>query len=102
MNDEQREIVSFLNSLRGNGMPDMERAVSFLLQMQKSRSLSPPPLAETIAVLKQEKPVLYGALKKRLATNLGLSILFQLELDYDTVRRTLGMSTDEDPTAESQ
>lgn len=72
-------------------MPDLERSVAFLLQLQKSRTIPPPPLAETIAVLREEKPVLYGALKQRFASNFGLSILFQLELDYDTVRESLGI-----------
>lgn len=90
--EERKQVAAFLKSLRGNGMSDLERAVSFLLELQKSRSLPPPPLAETIAVLRHEHPVLYGALKKRFSTNIGLSILFQLDLDYETVCQAIGYS----------
>jgi hypothetical protein len=84
-------IVNFLKSIQGEGRGDVERSINFLLELQKNRTVPPPPLAEVITIIRNEKPILYSILKQRLQSNAGLRILFELELNYLEVKRNLGL-----------
>lgn len=83
------EVVSFLRSIQGEGRGGVERTILFLLHLQKDNGATPPPFAEIITILKHEKPILYGILKQRFQSNEGMKIVFELELDYEHVKRKL-------------
>lgn len=85
----REEARRFLAGLQGDERSDVERTLSFLLRLQKSRVLPPPPLAEIVTILKYERPLLHSLLRRRLVSNFGLSILFQLEIDYNLAKQSL-------------
>jgi hypothetical protein len=85
----KEEFVLFLRSLTGDNRVDIEKSVSYLLLLQKSRSNPPPPLAEIITIIKYDRPLLFGLLRQRFQSNLGMNILFQLELSFEQAKRKL-------------
>jgi hypothetical protein len=69
----------------------LEECVDLLYMLQQKRG----PLVEVVTVLKYERPLLYDLLKKRLAGNPGLVMLFELSVDYEQAKNNIyGQSFD--------
>jgi hypothetical protein len=63
----------------------LEKCVDLLYMLQQKRG----PLVEVVTVLKFERPILYDLLKKRLAGNPGLSMLFELSVNYEQAKKNI-------------
>jgi hypothetical protein len=61
---------------------DVEKAVDLLYEVQQERG----PVAEVVTVLKYEKPLLHNMLKTRLRNNPGLSLVFDLSMNYEQAK----------------
>ena len=90
----KQRVTLFLKNLRDNRQ-DVEKCVDFLRDLQRSQSQTPPPMAETITMIKHEKPALFSMLKQRLQPNRGLNMLFQLDLNYNDAKKYFNLMIDE-------
>ncbi|WP_158289550.1 hypothetical protein [Paenibacillus flagellatus] len=77
-------LVTFLRHLQGVSA-EIEPCVDVLLGLQRSAG----PVTEAVTVIKHEHPRLHAQLKARLRGNPGLSLVFQLSMDYETAKRNL-------------
>jgi hypothetical protein len=63
----------------------LQECVDILIGLQRTSG----KVAEILTILKHEKPILHSHLKKRLASNPGISLLMDLSLDYEQVKVSL-------------
>lgn len=64
----------------------LEQCVDLLLQLQQNKG----PVIETINVIRQDKPLMYKWLQKRLEYRPGLKMLLDIRYDYELARRVIG------------
>ncbi|WP_166242477.1 hypothetical protein [Paenibacillus turpanensis] len=86
--DLKQQVAVFMDSVRDD-WSEVDRTLAFLFKLQRTRSEVPPPLAELIGVMKQEKPFLYTMVKNRVVHQPQLRMLFELSLDYQLAKQRL-------------
>ncbi|WP_438448913.1 hypothetical protein [Gorillibacterium sp. sgz5001074] len=64
----------------------LEQCVDLLLQLQTEKG----PVIETLNVIRQDKPIMYSWLRKRLDYRPGLKMLLDIRHDYELARRVIG------------
>jgi hypothetical protein len=80
------DIINKLNSI-DDDLRNIERTVDLLYKIQ----LSQGPLVQVVTIIKFEKPRLYPFLKKRFEKNPGFKMLFDVDFEYETAKKSLGM-----------
>jgi hypothetical protein len=80
------EIIKEINNIKDNH-GYLEKTIDLLYKIQ----LSQGPVVEVITILKFEKPHLYASLKTRLGNKPAFKILFEVSVDYETAKESLGM-----------
>jgi hypothetical protein len=64
---------------------DLQKCVDLLYLLQRKVG----PIVEVITILKYDKPLLYGLLKRRVITNPGLKMAFEITVDYEQAKKTV-------------
>jgi hypothetical protein len=80
------EIIKEINAINDNH-GHIEKTIDLLYKIQLSKG----PVVEVITILKFDKPRLYASLKTRLGNKTGFKMLFELSVDYETAKESLGM-----------
>jgi hypothetical protein len=80
------EIIKELHAINDN-LAQIERVVDLLYKIQ----LSQGPLIEVITIIKYEKPHIYPILKIRLENKTGFKILFEVSVEHEIARKSLGL-----------
>jgi hypothetical protein len=80
------EIIKEINAIKDNH-GHIEKTIDLLYKIQLTKG----PLVEAITILKFEKPRLYTTLKTRLGNKTGFKILFEVTVDYEAAKESLGM-----------
>jgi hypothetical protein len=80
------EIIKEINTIKDNH-GYIEKTIDLLYKIQ----LTQGPVVEVITILKFEKPRLYTSLKTRLGNKSGFKILFEVSVDHEAAKESLGM-----------
>jgi hypothetical protein len=80
------DIIKEINSIQDD-IRNIEKTIDFLYKIQSSQG----PLVQVVTIIKFEKPRLYPFLKKRFENKSGFKMLFDVEVDYETAKKSLGM-----------
>jgi sulfite reductase alpha subunit-like flavoprotein len=80
------DIIKEINSIQDD-LRNMERTIDLLYKIQ----LSQGPLIEVITLIKFEKPRLYSFLKTRLENKSGFKILFEVAIEHEIAKKSLGL-----------
>lgn len=64
----------------------LEQCVDLLLQLQLEKG----PVIETLNVIRQDKPLLFNWLHKRLECRPGLRMSLEIRYDYEESRKVIG------------
>jgi hypothetical protein len=80
------DIINKLNSI-DDDLRNIERTVDLLYKIQ----LSQGPLVQVVTIIKFEKPRLYPFLKKRFENNPGFKMLFDVDFEYETAKKSMGI-----------
>jgi hypothetical protein len=94
-NPEQNERMNNMNNTDiireiGNIQDDLkhiEKSIDLLYKIQLSKG----PLLEVITIIKFEKPRLFSFLKTRLENKSGYKILFEVSIEHDVAKKSLGV-----------
>lgn len=85
-----RDFTNYYYSLRDSS-EDVEKCVELLYTLVRTKSDSPPPIMEFVTILKNEKPILYAHVRKRIQIHTNLRFLFEVETDYEQAKKRLGL-----------
>jgi hypothetical protein len=84
-----QEIGKYLTTVKDD-LRELNDVFQFLQTVQRSNS--PAPVAEMFAILRQEKPVIYGYLKQRVQSTPSLKLMVDLKIDYELAKKRLGIT----------
>ncbi|MEX2461815.1 MAG: hypothetical protein WD469_11065 [Paenibacillaceae bacterium] len=79
-------IIKELNAINDD-QSHIERTIDLLYKIQ----LSSGPLLEVITIIRFEKPRLYSLLKTRLENKSGFKILFEVAIEHEIAKKSLGL-----------
>lgn len=82
------EINKFLANLKDD-LRELDNTFQFLQMVQ--RTYRPAPIVEIFAILKYEKPVIFGFLKQRVRSNVSLSLMIDVNVEYGLAKKRLGL-----------
>jgi hypothetical protein len=80
------DIVKEINVLKDD-LKYMEKWIDLLYKIQLSKG----PMIEVITIIKFERPRIYSFLKPRLENKAGYRILFDVSIELDVAKKSLGM-----------
>jgi hypothetical protein len=80
------EIINEIRTIKDD-LKYMEKSIDLFYKIQLSKG----PLIEVITIFKYEKPRLYSFLKTRLENKTGYRMLFDVSIDHDVAKKSLGM-----------
>ena len=83
---KNEELQQFLDNTKDEPR-NLEKCVDFFYLLQRTQG----SLLEVVTLLKFEKPLLHSLLKIRIKHNPGLSMLFNLSMDYDEAKKKIGI-----------
>ncbi len=81
-----KQIINELNAIK-DSLSNIERCIDLFYRIQ----LTQGPLIEVITLMRFEKPKLHTYLKARFNNNPRFSILFELVIDHEFARKSLGL-----------
>jgi hypothetical protein len=80
------EIVKELNNINSD-LKSVEGSFDLLLKIQQSQG----PVIQVLTIIKYEKPLIYTILKTRLVNNPGFKMLFDVSVEYEVAKKSLGL-----------
>jgi hypothetical protein len=80
------EIIKEISNIKDD-LKYMEKSIDLLYKIQ----LSQGPLLEVITIIKYERPRLFSFLKTRLENKSGYRMLFDVSIEHDVAKKSLGM-----------
>ncbi|CCQ92652.1 conserved hypothetical protein [[Clostridium] ultunense Esp] len=85
-----RHFIGHYRSLQDRP-EDVEKCVEFLLTLVRTKGDPPPPIVEFVTLLKNEKPILYAHVRKRIQMHPNLRLLFEIDADYEQAKKRLNL-----------
>lgn len=82
------EITKFLTNLNDD-IRELDNTFQFLQMVQRTHK--PAPIVEIFAILKYEKPIIFGYLKQRVKSNISLSLMIDVNVNYELAKKRLGL-----------
>jgi hypothetical protein len=80
------DIIRELNNIQDD-LKHIEKSIDLLYKIQLSKG----PLLEAITIIRFEKPRLFSFLKTRLENKSGYKILFEVSIEHDIAKKSLGI-----------
>lgn len=86
--DFKREFWHFFKDLHDDKR-DVDKGLEFINTMVRKAGGTPPPIAEIIAIFKNEKPILYQHMKMRAKLQQHLKMIFEIDVDYNYAKNRM-------------
>jgi sulfite reductase alpha subunit-like flavoprotein len=82
---KKNNIIKELETINDD-QSHIEKTIDLLYKIQSSSG----PLLEVLTIIRFEKPRLYSYLKTRLENKYGFKILFELSIEHEIAKKSLG------------
>jgi hypothetical protein len=80
------DIIKELNDIQDDHR-FIEKSIDLIYKIRLDRG----PVVEVITIIRYEKPTLFNYLKARFQNNSGLKMLFEVTVDYEVAKKSLGL-----------
>jgi hypothetical protein len=80
------DIIKELNDIQDDHR-FIEKSIDLIYKIRMDRG----PVVEAITIIRYEKPTLFNFLKVGFQNNPGLNMLFDVTVDYEVAKKSLGL-----------